>query len=122
MLQVITGGIEQGETATDAGFREMKEETGLTPLKMFVLPVVGSFYNPHLDIIEHIPTFAARVAIDAVVTLSDEHSEYMWLTTSEARKALVFPSHIQGAKVLRRYLMDSEKIKYMASVEEKRLK
>lgn len=94
--QVITGYIEMGEKAWVAALRELKEETGLTADHLWVIPHVGSFYNPQKDCIELIPIFAAEVKHDSLVHLSHEHQEYRWLSSEEAIAMSVFASHKQG--------------------------
>lgn len=94
--QVITGYIEESEKAWEAALRELEEETGLTAEHLWVIPHVGSFYNPQKDCIELIPIFAAEVKHDAMVHLSHEHQEYRWLSKEEAIAMSVFASHKQG--------------------------
>ena len=42
--QGVAGKIEDGETSWEAATRELKEETGLAPLKIFVADHVSKFY------------------------------------------------------------------------------
>ena len=58
------GSVEQGESEKQAATREIKEETGLTPLRLWVLPKINSFYSSEDDCIFMIPVFAAEVNID----------------------------------------------------------
>jgi dATP pyrophosphohydrolase len=43
------------------------------------------------DVISMCPCFAAEVAADAGVRLSDEHSEYDWVSSERAVKTLIWP-------------------------------
>ena len=43
--QGVAGKIEDGETSWEAAIRELKEETGLAPLKIFVADHVSKFYE-----------------------------------------------------------------------------
>ena len=55
LWQGVAGKIEDGETASEAAIRELKEETGFTPHKMFVADHVSSFYESHFDRINLVP-------------------------------------------------------------------
>ena len=41
---MVSGGIEQGETATAAALREIREETGLSPSTFYLADAVETFY------------------------------------------------------------------------------
>jgi dATP pyrophosphohydrolase len=86
----VAGKIEEGETAAQAALRETKEETGLTPDKIYSVDVVESFYEADYNYISIIPVFVAFVPARAVVALSWEHREYKWVTPNQAKKLLPF--------------------------------
>ena len=72
LWQGVAGKIESGEEAWEAAIRELKEETNLTPSKMFIADHVSSFYEKHGDRINFVPVFG--IEVDSMdVTLSDEH-------------------------------------------------
>jgi len=78
LWQMVTGKIKSDEKAYQTALREIKEETGLVPVQLWVAPTVNSFYEPKDEYICLLPVFAARVELD-MVQLSDEHTEYKWV-------------------------------------------
>jgi 8-oxo-dGTP pyrophosphatase MutT (NUDIX family) len=98
--QLITGEV-LAETSLQGALRELREETGLAPLRFWVVPHVSSFYDSHHDAIVLVPLFAAQVAQDAPVILSREHDRYEWLTFEEAEKRLVWPAQRAGIRAVR---------------------
>ena len=108
--QGVTGAIEPGETLLDAAVREMREETALAPDDIFqteleytitVRPEWASKYNydPEVkQLIEYV--FLARLADDAVPTLSGEHSEFAWKTTEQAISMFKWPKNAEALKLV----------------------
>lgn len=105
--QVVTGMIEPDESAQEAALRELHEESGLRPLEFYCLPYITSFFSIRRNQLQHVPVFAAIVDENAVVMLSDEHSEFKWVSFDEAIKLLPFPSHKDGTKVMREYVVEN---------------
>ena len=89
LWQMVTGKIKTNEKAYQTAIREIKEETGLTPLQLWVAPTVNSFYEPKEEYICLLPVFASRVEADKI-QLSDEHAEYKWVNKAEAQKLLAW--------------------------------
>lgn len=108
LWQMVTGLIEVGETAYRAAIREIKEETGLTPKKFWVVPNINSFYSPEQDEILIIPVFAALVAEDIDVIISDEHSEYLWVNKEDAIKMLAWPGQHKSVETIYSYFRDKQ--------------
>lgn len=88
--EVVHGRIEAGEAPLDAALRELKEETGLVPAKLYNLSRVESFYRHAADEIGLIPVFAAFVD-DREVRLSEEHEGFAWLSLAAAAGRLAWP-------------------------------
>lgn len=97
------GGIDPAEPTIAAALRELREETGLTPVAFFSLGVVEQFYSYHMDAICQIPFFVAIVPPTAAVTLNDEHDTHRWLTDTEIEQHLVWSSEYQLLTEIRRY-------------------
>lgn len=91
--QMVSGGIEEGETADSAALREIEEETGLIPSALYSADAVETFYMQSHDKITCVPVFVACVedTEDTIVQLSPrEHDAFEWLPFEEARERLVW--------------------------------
>jgi dihydroneopterin triphosphate diphosphatase len=106
--QVITGTIEEDEKAIDTALRELNEEAGLTPSKIWTLPYITSFFNPHIDQIHMSPVFGVLVDSNHVIRISHEHQKYQWLSYSDCINRLVLPSHRDGTKIFRDYALNEK--------------
>jgi len=113
--QMVSGGIEKNEKAFETAKRELKEETGLSPTKMWVVPKVNSFYNPRVDSVSLIPVFLVLVDSDASVTLSVEHNEFIWTTGNRAKSLLAWPGQREVVDIITLYLTKREN--YLKFVE-----
>ena len=87
----VHGHIEAGEEPAAAAARELEEETGLIPQRLYNLSRVEAFYQHRTDELALIPVFAAFVAPDAVVHMSREHDAFEWLSPMEAGARLAWP-------------------------------
>ena len=97
--QGVAGKIEKGEKSWEAAKRELQEETGLKPDKMFIVDHVSKFYEQMDDRINLVPVFGIEVNTQEVV-LSDEHSEYKWVKIDEALDLLVWKGQKQAIKIV----------------------
>ena len=105
MWQIITGMLEEGENAVAAGLREVQEEAGLAPLKLWNVPLVNSFYNATTDTVHMCPVFAIQADPGAVVTLSEEHMDFGWYPYTVARERLVWPAHRESLEIVEGYIV-----------------
>ena len=99
LWQGVAGKIEDGESATKTAIRELKEETGLDPLNMFVADHVSRFYEVHGDRINLVPVFGIEVDSDKVI-LSEEHIDFKWVDITEALDTLVWNGQKEGIQTV----------------------
>ena len=106
--QMVSGKIKVNEKAFETSLRELKEETNLVPLKMWVTPKVNSFYSSQTDSICLIPVFAVLVKKDSRVIISNEHSEYKWVTLEEAKKLLAWDGQRKAVDLIEEYFLNEK--------------
>lgn len=88
--QMVSGGIEKGETAPQTAAREIQEETGLVPFAIYSADAVETFYMECNDKINFVPVFVAFVENQNVILSPKEHDAFEWLTVDEAKDRLVW--------------------------------
>ncbi len=90
--RMVGGKVEEGETYWEAALRELDEELSEKPLQFWTVPSVNTFYEHKTDTIHHIPVFAARLESgDYRIKLNDEHSGYLWITSSQIDEYIYWP-------------------------------
>lgn len=105
LWQIVSGGIESGEKAYETALREMKEETGFTPLSLYNTPLTNTFYFHTNDSVNVSPVFAAEIAVTGEIRLSDEHKAYRWLIRDEAIAQLVWPGQKKAIEIIDDYIV-----------------
>ena len=99
LWQGVAGKIEKNELAWQAALRELKEETGLTAKRMFVVDYVSKFYEKHGDRINLVPVFGIEVK-NKNVSLSEEHCNFKWLSFKKAHAKLTWNGQKKGLKAV----------------------
>jgi dATP pyrophosphohydrolase len=92
--EMVHGHADPDESPTDAALRELREETGFTPLRLYNLSRVESFYLHKSDSVTLVAMFAAFVDHSAVC-LSEEHDDFAWLPVDEARWKFSWPREVR---------------------------
>ena len=107
--QIVTGSIEKGETAVQGALREVKEETGYTPERFWIVPFVNTFYAVRNDTLNHTVIFAAQVPHTTNPVLSDEHYQFGWYPVEKAKKMCVWPGQTKALQIVHDYIVSGKK-------------
>src|SRR5215213_1808569 len=105
--QLVTGGIDDRETAWQAALRELDEETGLTPVEFYQVDVINTFYLAATDSISMSPMFCAIVSANAEVKLNDEHTDFRWVPQEKMQAAVMWPGERAALAELCREILDN---------------
>ena len=112
LWQGVAGKMEVGETAWQTAKRELNEETGLEPIRMFAADHVSRFYEAHSDVINLVPVFGIEVNTSKI-TLSKEHCEFRWVGIDIAVQMLSWNGQKEGITVVCNMLnSDDDRIRW----------
>ncbi|MCM3617664.1 NUDIX domain-containing protein [Sutcliffiella horikoshii] len=89
----IGGSIEGDEKAWESALREVKEEKGISNVALYTSNKFDYIYSPKENFIYLAPVFVGCVEGDKEVTLNYEHSEFRWLSFSEAIATVTLPGN-----------------------------
>lgn len=89
--ETVHGHIEPGERPAEAAARELMEETGYAPIRLYNLSRAEAFYQHGADALDLVPVFAAFVDEAAPPRLGTEHVEAEWLGFDAARERFAWP-------------------------------
>jgi dihydroneopterin triphosphate diphosphatase len=115
LWQMVNGKIKEGEKAYQTAFREIKEETGIVPEKLWVVPKVDSFYSHENDNIMLLPVFAGQFNFFSKPVISNEHSEFKWVDPEEAKRLLAWDGQRQSVDLILNYF--NKEINFLNLVE-----
>jgi dATP pyrophosphohydrolase len=117
LWQMVTGKINPGEKAFETVLREIKEETGLKPLKLWIAPTINSFYEPKDEYICLLPVFAAKVDAGSRIKISDEHTEYKWLGKEKAKELLAWPGQREAVDIIEDYFINRKSFLHFVEIK-----
>lgn len=107
LWQGVAGKKEGTETASEAVIRELKEETGLKPVRLVVLDHVTSFYQSFGDRVYLVPVFGVEVSTSRV-QLSREHTDFKWVNVAQAQALLAWKQQKEAIQVLHEMLSEDD--------------
>ena len=92
--QCVTGGVEVGETTSQAALREVGEELGITvePDRLLTTTLDYSFTAQNGTVLREY-VFGYRISDPSAVTLSDEHVALKWCTPEEAKQCMKYDNN-----------------------------
>ncbi|WP_353265447.1 NUDIX domain-containing protein [Gemmatimonas sp.] len=93
--EIVHGRIERGERPGQAARREVQEETGLTPERLYSI-TVNPFYLHRFDSVQLAVVFAAVVDGSVPITTGAEHDAWEWLSPADAMDRLAWPREHQA--------------------------
>jgi 8-oxo-dGTP pyrophosphatase MutT (NUDIX family) len=99
--QPVTGTLKRGEAAVRGALREVREEAGVVPRRLWRLESVTGFFDPRRDAIRFAVLFAAEVAERDGVRLSPEHTAHLFLPARAAAKRFLWDSQRRGLAAVR---------------------
>ncbi|MDX8342452.1 NUDIX hydrolase [Rossellomorea sp. YZS02] len=104
----IGGGIDEGEKAWEAAYREVEEETGITNLSLYSANTFDRIYSIEENYIYIAPVFVGFVESDQEVNLNEEHSDYRWLSFQEAIDTVSLPGNDEVLSLIEKYFVKKE--------------
>ncbi len=103
--QPVTGRCRPREHGLAAAVREVREETGMAPLRWWALEAPTLFYDASRDRVRAYPRFVAESGPDATVRLSGEHVDWIFLPASAAGRRYLWESQRQGLEDVKRQVL-----------------
>jgi 8-oxo-dGTP pyrophosphatase MutT (NUDIX family) len=95
--ETVHGRLEPGEEPEEGAERELREETGLVPTRLYSI-TVQPYYLHAMKTVQLAVVFAAFVDEPAAVTLGSEHTRSEWLTVADALDRFVWPREQQALR------------------------
>ena len=95
--ETVHGRLEPGERPEEAALRELREETGLAPDRLYNVTTQpfylhgGAPAHAPLGTVQLAVAFCAFVSAAAPPTLGDEHQAHAWLAPAAARERFAWP-------------------------------
>jgi dATP pyrophosphohydrolase len=103
----ITGRVEAGETGWEAALREVREETGIEPARLYSADFCDFFYDPVANSVEALPMFLALVPSGAEVRLNPENYEFRWVDPHAASEMVPFVGHRLALREIHRDFIEN---------------
>ncbi|MBN1268912.1 MAG: NUDIX domain-containing protein [Kiritimatiellae bacterium] len=111
--QMVSGRIEKGEKAWEAALREIREETGLVPDRLYSANDVELFYEVNQNCINLVPVFVGFIDSEQAVTLSPEHSECKWVSPDEAAGLVSFEHQARTMRMIEAKFVKQKPLEFL---------
>lgn len=108
--QPVTGSRRPRERALVAALREVREETGITPRRMWALESVSVYFDAAADAVCLLPLFAAEIDASARVQLSREHDASRFLTARAAGRRFLWEAQRRGLDAVCREVLEQPRL------------
>jgi dATP pyrophosphohydrolase len=105
--EIVHGRIERGERPEHAAMREVTEETGLVPERLYSI-TVNSFYLHQTGTVQLTLVFAAIVSADSTITLGSEHDACAWHSMRSAADILAWPREREALQHVQQLLKSGD--------------
>jgi len=93
--QPVMGHVEEGETATQAALRELKEEAGYAVgsglVAAWQIEAVNTYFLASIDAVMMSPGFAVEVSPDVEPKLDDSHDGARWVPRDACDRMFFWP-------------------------------
>jgi dihydroneopterin triphosphate diphosphatase len=109
----IGGSIEEGEKAWESALREVREETGISNVLLYTSNKFDQIYSPKENYIYVAPVFVGFVEENQEVTLNYEHSEFRWLSFSEAISTVTLPGNDEVLMSIEKHFAKRQPSEYL---------
>jgi 8-oxo-dGTP pyrophosphatase MutT (NUDIX family) len=103
--QPVTGKLRPREPAARGALREIREETGVAPVRLWRLEGVRGTYDPRQDRVRFIVRFAAELDAGHPVRISREHTAHRFVSARQAARAVLWESQRDGFAEVRRQVL-----------------
>jgi 8-oxo-dGTP pyrophosphatase MutT (NUDIX family) len=115
--QGVSGWIEPGEAPHLTALRELREETGLEAVELYVVNSLFDLYAWRRGTVEGIVPFAAQVPADSQPRLSDEHDEWRWETVATALELVPYEPQRAALRRISADILDRPDLAHLYRIE-----
>jgi len=103
--QPVTGKIELLETPIEAALREVREETGVRPVRLWRLEQITLCLDERGRSLMALPLFAAELSAEDAIRLSKEHDAFEFLSAAKASSRFLWDSQRVGLDAVLRQVI-----------------